>query len=155
MTAPMSHKVTIWLPKEYKRAAWLGSPQLLVDSQHSNISQWSSEQWVKQWAVSEQWVKQWAVKHTLVLLYGAPQLKKSKQFFLQNIFLQILFVLGSELEKLMDFEYIEKNYPPELEKSWFQRKNEKYKIFPTRTFTFNFGRNWFTCTQKLCICQFF
>ena len=24
--------------KEYKRAAWLGSPQLLVDSQHSNIS---------------------------------------------------------------------------------------------------------------------
>ena len=38
MTAPMSHKVTIWLPKEYKRAAWLGSPQLLVDSQHSNIS---------------------------------------------------------------------------------------------------------------------
>ena len=34
----MSHKVTIWLPKEYKRAAWLGSPQLLVDSQHSNIS---------------------------------------------------------------------------------------------------------------------
>ena len=37
-TAPMSHKVTIWLPKEYKGAAWLGSPQLLVDSQHSNIS---------------------------------------------------------------------------------------------------------------------
>ena len=65
----------------------------------------------------------WAVKHTLVLLYWAPQLKKSKQFFLQNnffckpIFLQILFVSGSELEKLMNFECIEKTYPPELEKS--------------------------------------
>ena len=38
MTAPMSHKVTIWLPKEYKRAAWLGSPQLLVDWQEDNTS---------------------------------------------------------------------------------------------------------------------
>ena len=74
------------------------------------------------------------MKHTLVLLYRAPQLKKSKQFFLQNIFLQILFVLGSELEKLMDFEYIEKNYPPELEKSWFQRKNEKISNFSNSDF---------------------
>ena len=38
MTAPMSQKVTIWLPKEYKRGAWLGSSQLLVDWQEDNTS---------------------------------------------------------------------------------------------------------------------
>ena len=54
--------------------------------------------------------------------------------------------LGSELGKCQILSRVGKFYPPELEKSWLQRKKSNLANFSTPTLTSNFGKKWTIAT---------
>ena len=132
------------------RRGWPWTTQLLSDCHGDNITY----EWPYKAGGSLLWLHlhTWEVGRRFPCVHG---LYKSEWFSFFSHFCE-KNSFWVKVGKLMGFEY---NWNKFTLQSWknhdFREKMQKYQIFPTLTFTFNFGRNWFTCNQKQCFRQFF